>query len=497
MAESPNALSRRGFLKAAATSTAAAAIAGPTTLAAPTSGDSYEYARKIPKERGWDVVVCGGGPSGAAAAICAARLGVRVLLIEGIGSMGGMGSNAYVSNWYSIGDGEKMVVGGLIKELMAKLKASGDAAPNVPKVPYLDPFGFNPEGLKKLFDKLCKESGVEVRFFTRLVDVDADARTGQVKGIITNSVEGYHYIESKTFVDGTGDGILSHLCGVKLRTAGIDTQHIMPPTLCALVDGIDYNRYKGDQQKWLEKALDDGFMAQPDRHLPGIFRSGSDTATMNTSHIFGTDALKTASLSAAMAKGRVLNDNYIDFYRKYVPGCERIRIVSSGTLLGVRESRRIIGEYDLNYADFTARRKFPDQICLYTKAIDIHPYDLTPEQFARYHEEFNETDKPKVGESYGIPYGILVPKGWKNLWVGGRCTSSDIKVNGAIRDQPACSMMGQAAGTAAVHSIKTGQTADQLDTAMLVTTLRDAGAYLPQENLSKTMTRGSASKDIE
>ncbi len=100
-------------------------------------------------------------------------------------------------------------------------------------------------------------------------------------------------------------------------------------------------------------------------------------------------------------------------------------------------------------------------------------------------------DRLKRGENYGIPYGILVPKGWANLWVAGRCTSSDIKVNGAIRDQPACSMMGQAAGTAAVQSIHTGQPADDLDTAQLVLTLRKAGANLPQQSLSKTMTRAS------
>ncbi len=128
---------------------------------------------------------------------------------------------------------------------------------------------------------------------------------------------------------------------------------------------------------------------------------------------------------------------------------------------------------------------FQITIAIYTKAIDIHPYDLSPEQYKRYHEEFNTADRLKKGESYGIPYGILVPKGWKNLWVGGRCTSSDLKVNGAIRDQPACSMMGQAAGTAAVQSIRTGQTADNLDTAQLIGTLRNAGANLPQRGPHK------------
>lgn len=504
MANVSDKISRRSFIKGVTESTAAMAILGNEAQAEPPANPAtYTLKREIPVERGYDVVVAGGGPSGAAAAICAARLGAKVLLIEGIGSMGGMGTNAYVSNWYSLGDGKKMVIGGLILELIATLCRNGEAAPTQQTLhytpgAYVDPVGFDPEAVKRLFDKLCAEAGVEVRYFTRVVDADADPKTGYVKGVITNSIEGYRYISSKTFIDCTGDAVLSYLCGVNLRTAGKDTPHIMPPTLCALIADIDYTRFQpSEQQEKVEKALADGFFEQPDHHVPGLFKSSSNTATMNTAHIFGTNALVTRSLSDALVKGRQLNTNYIAFFRKYMAGCENAKIVSTGTLLGVRESRRIVGEYELNYEDFKARRHFPDQIAVYTKAIDIHPYDLSAAEYKRYHEEFNTLDRLRPGESYGIPYGILVPKGWKNLWVGGRCTSADIKVNGAIRDQPACSMMGQAAGTAAVQSIRTGQTADNIDTALLVTTLRKAGANLPQPDLSKSMTRGPMSVDIE
>ena len=440
-------------------------------------------------------MVAGGGPSGAAAAICAARLGAKVLLLEAVGSMGGMGTNAYVSRWYSLGDGERLVMGGFIEELIASLCLNGGAEPSAEvrsykKGGYLDSVGFNPEAVKMLFDKFCHDAGVEVRYFTRLVDADADPKTGRVTGVITNNIEGYRYIAAKTFIDCTGDAVLSNLCGVKLRAAGRDTPHIMPPTLCALVDNIDYSRFKPDQQQaMVEKAIADKFFTQDDRHVPGLFRSGTSTATMNAAHLFNTNALVCRSLSDAMVRGRILDEEYASFYRKYLPGCEQMKVVSTGTLLGVRESRRIIGEYELNYSDYQARRHFPDQIAIYSKQTDIHVYDLSAEQYARYLEEFTKEDKLKKGENYGIPYGILVPKGWKNLWVAGRCTSSDLKVNGAIRDQPACSMMGQAAGTAAVQAIQTGQTADNLDTAQLVQTLRKAGANLPQSSLSKTMTR--------
>lgn len=460
----------------------------------PPSPKTYTLTRQIPVEAGYDLVVAGGGPAGAAAAICAARLGAKVLLVEATGCLGGMGTNAYVSNWYALGDGETFRVGGLILELMHKLCRGNWARPGlrerVEKGHYIGGIGFDPEGLKLLLDKLCQEAGVEVRFFTRVIDADVHREKRQVNGVITNSVEGYRYVHARAFVDATGDAILSDLCGAESREAGRDTPKIMPPTLCARVGDMDYGTFdKRNQQAMVEKAISDGFFTQPDRHVPGLFPSNDNTATMNAGHLFHTDALNTRSLSDAMMLGRKLAQEYAAFYRKYLPGCEEMKVMATGALLGVRESRRIVGEYELNYADFKARRHFPDQIAVYRKSVDIHVYDLSPEEYKRYHEEFTTLDRLKRGESYGLPYGMLVPKGWQNLWVAGRCNSSDIKVHGAIRDQPACYMMGQAAGTAVVQSLSTGQPANDLDTEQLVNSLREAGVVLPQKSLSKKMTR--------
>jgi ribulose 1,5-bisphosphate synthetase/thiazole synthase len=468
--------------------------AGVAASRVPAAGETYRLAREIPVEAGYDLVVAGGGPAGTTAAVAAARLGAKVLLVEGVGCLGGMGTSAYVSNWYSLGDGHRLLVGGLILELIGKLCREGHVAPatadEFQKGKYLHNVGFQPESLKLLLDKTCHEAGVEVRFFTRVIDADVDRATGRVKGVVTNSVEGYRYIRAAAFIDATGDAVLADLCGVPCRAAGRDTPQIMPPTLCAMVADIDYEQFKkASQQAMVEKAVDDKFFSQPDRHVPGLFRCGPNTATMNAGHLFHTNALKTRSLSEALALGRRLVQEYAAFFRKYMPGCEKMQVVSTGSLLGVRESRRIVGEYEMNYADFQARRHFPDQIAVYSKGVDIHVYDLSPAEYQRYYHEYNAMDKLKKGESYGIPYGILAPKGWANLWVAGRCTSTDIKVQGAIRDQPCCSMMGQAAGTAAVQAIRTGQKACELDTAMLVETLRSHGAYLPQTELSKTMTR--------
>jgi hypothetical protein len=153
----------------------------------------------------------------------------------------------------------------------------------------------------------------------------------------------------------------------------------------------------------IEKAIADKFFTQADRHVPGLFRGGSNFATMNAGHLFHTDALKTRSLSDAMRLGRRLAQEYAGFYRKYMPGCENMQVLSTGSLLGVRESRRVVGEYELNYEDFKARRHFPDQIAIYCKAVDIHVYDLSAEEYKRYHEEYSTLDRLKKGESYGIP----------------------------------------------------------------------------------------------
>jgi hypothetical protein len=190
--------------------------------------------------------------------------------------------------------------------------------------------------------------------------------------------------------------------------------------------------------------------------------------------------------------GRRIAQDYLAFYRKYIPGCENMEHVTTASLIGVRESRRIKGEYVLSIDDYKARREFPDQIGVFNKFVDIHPYDTSEAEYQRFLAEKDKRLRLNEGEYFGIPYGVLVPKGWQNLWVAGRCVSSDVPVHGSIRVQPAASMMGQAAGTAAVQSLRTGQTAGELDTEKLVLTLREADAFLPQKSLSKELTRATS-----
>jgi hypothetical protein len=449
------------------------------------SASTMTLSRTVQVDERVDLVVCGGGPAGCASALSAARLGKRVVLLEATGALGGMGTQGLVSNWYSLSDGERIIVKGLFWEILSRLQEMGGLPPDKD---IHDPgfqqrlyagTGFDPETLKRLLDRICKEGGVEVRFETRLIDVERKGT--RVQGLFTHSVEGYLYLPCSAVIDATGNAVLADLCGVPCRRAGRDTEKIMPPTLCGVVTGIDFNRFhRGSMQEKVEEAIGDNFFSQPDRHIPGLFRSGQNHATQNCGHLFGTDALSTASLSAGYAWGRELAEEYTEFARRYLPGCESAHLLITAQLLGIRESRCIIGEYELSYEDFRNRRNFSDEIGIYNKAIDIHVYDLSDEEYQRYLSEFEQTDKLGKGESYGLPYRILLPQNIDNLWVPGRCASSDIKVNGAIRDQPACYLMGEAAGTAASLALD-GRVANRdIDVDLLRNTLRSQGAWLPE-----------------
>ena len=464
----------------------------------------YRFERDLPTENSYDLVIAGGGPAGTAAAISAGRLGARVLLLEATGCLGGMGTSGLVSAFNHMADGEKLLARGIMEEIVETLYSRGF----IPE--YITPDSwrknqhhwtpFNTEGLKLVLDELTTEAGAEVRFFTRVIDADVDHDSGVVNGVVIQNIEGLRYVPAKTFIDSTGDAVLSGICGVECQEPDNDSEYAMPATLCSLFCGIDYDRIRMGginggvnpelEQDAVRKAIAENHFSQPDTHVPGMFRLGKTFAFLNGGHIFKMNSLDNESLSNGMRLGRRLAQEYVSFYRKYIPGFEHTEHVATASLMGVRESRRIVGEYSLDLDDYKAKRKFPDQVGVFTNFIDIHPYECSEEEMKRTDDEILDTSKwPKKGEYFGLPYGILVPRGWKNLWVAGRCNSCDVPMHAAIRVMPSAAMMGQAAGTAAVQSIHTGKSAGDIRTDILVETLRRNGAFLPQEKLSETMTR--------
>ena len=469
--------------------------------------ETFRLTREMPVEASYDVLVAGGGTAGTAAAICAARQGAKVLLVEATGCLGGMSTSGLVASFGPMGDGTRSLVGGFTRELIETMHRRDFLGPDVSPEFWTSHYNrwipFKPEGLKRLLDELTVAAGVDVRFFTRVID--ANAKDNRIEGAVVSNIEGYQYIRAKAFIDATGDAVLAHVSGAKCLIAGHDWSDVQPGTVCSLYAGVNWDdpaygvgiegrdKIKMKAKKeLLRQAIADGHFSQSDTHMPGMNKLGRTAAGLNAGHIFGLNALSAKSLTDGMMLGRRLAVEYTEFYRKYVPGCENIEHIATASVMGVRDSRRIVGEFELTVEDYEGRRQFPDQIAVYNRPPDVHPTDMSAKEHERHVNEVEGTEKLARGACVGIPYSILVPRGWINLWVAGRCHSSDTKVHGSIRAQSASLMMGEAAGAAAKQSIDTGQPACDLDTMQLVETMRAAGSFLPQEKLSRTMTRSSS-----
>lgn len=451
--------------------------------------DINKYSKELEMDRPYDLVVVGAGPAGAAAAVAAGKRGLSVLLLEAGTQVGGMGTAGMVSSFAPMSDGLRPIAGGLALYLVEELYRRKATGPQVNPSYWLSALQrwvpYKPEELALIWDELLEDAQVAVRYCSRVVDVQMrDA--GLLDSLVVSDVTGLYAVRAKLFVDATGDAQLTAFAGFPTLRAGKNTKNIMPPTLCALFSDIKWDSMSFSpsgnqplrQQELLEKALSEHHFSHDDKHLPGLYRIGKSTGMMNAGHLFKTDALDRESLSKAYTKGRKLIREYLSFYQTYIPGCEDMDLLSSAPLLGVRESRRIVGEYVLNYEDYKARRRFDDSIGLCAGSVDIHIYDDTEEEYKRYYEEFNNRDRMQEGESLSIPYRALIPVGSRNLIVAGRCISTDVKAQGAVRIQPAATVMGEACGEAAALALLSGVSFPSVDVLRLQEVLLERGAIL-------------------
>jgi len=210
-----------------------------------------------------------------------------------------------------------------------------------------------------------------------------------------------------------------------------------------------------------------------------MHRFGEHLGGGNIGHTFGVDGTDEVSLTKALVWGRKSLKEYEKYYREYLKGFEKAHLVATGSLLGVRETRRITGDYVLSLDDYKRRATFEDEIGRYCYSIDLHPTRPGKDTYEQHRKEFDEEFRYKSGESYGIPYRILTPRGLDNVLVAGRCVSSDRYVHGSIRVMPGCFITGQAAGIAAAIAAQKSLSTHKMDVKELQGRLKSFGAYLP------------------
>ncbi len=431
----------------------------------------------------WDVVVVGGGPAGCAAAIAAAERGARVLLLERTSTLGGMGTGGMVPAWCPFSDGEKQIHGGLAARILAASKAT---TPHVPDHK-LDWVPIHTESLKRIYDHLVIASGATVRFDSLLVDVLWDD-AGGIEAVVCADKAGLRLVRARVFIDATGDADLVTRSGVPIHMGDDRGGELMPATLCFTLANVrGYPKRlptlniasDGEVPLIRQMRLDPRFTDIPDEHFCWCW-SGPGCVGFNAGHVFEVDNTDPDSVTRGIIMGRRLAGAYRDALAAYVP--EHFgdsHLVATGSLLGIRETRRIIADYELTSEDYLARRSFHDEVCRNAYFIDRHLLKNELADGVDYEKRVHARhEKYAPGESHGVPYRCLCPRGLRNVLTAGRCIGTDRAVNGSVRVMPVCLNTGEAAGLAATLTDADG-CVHSVDTDRLREALRERGAWLP------------------
>lgn len=433
---------------------------------------SIIFQRSVPIRHEVDILVAGGGPAGVAAAITASRQGRAVLLVEAQSCFGGMGTIGLVPAFMSFTDGENFLAGGMGWEILSRLRQAGGTYPE-------DGTAIRVEVLKRLYDDLIEETTIQAYLQTNLIGLEQEG--GRVQAAILSAKSGLFAVKARVFIDCTGDGDLAALAGAPYEK-GDAHGNVMAATLCSLWTDIDWDVVRrsglGAGDSRIEEAIKDGVLSQDDRHLPGMWRVGPNTGGGNIGHCFGVDGTDERSLTPALILGRRLLCEYERYYKQYLKGFESMELLSTGAALGIRETRRIMGDYVLNLEDFQQRATFADEIGRYSYPVDIHASRASSQDYQQFYRDFT-TLRYKKGESYGIPYRALLPRNLHNVLVAGRCISTDRYMQSSIRVMPGCYITGQAAGMAAAMALDKAGDIRSISIGALQSRLKDAGAYLP------------------
>jgi hypothetical protein len=444
---------------------------------------SYSLKREIPVLDGWDVIVAGGGPAGCAAATAAAREGAKTLLIEATGILGGMGTSGLVPAWCPYSDKEQIIYRGIAVEVLNACKAE---MPHV-KDNDIDWVPIDHELLKRVYDKMVTDSGADVLFFSQCVGVDRDD-DGNINYLLVANKAGLQAYKAPVVIDCTGDADLCAFAGAEFEKGDINGE-MMPVTHCfelanvdeyAYLNGVYLHGHNPDSPIW-DIAKDERFPLIKDTHACNNI-VGPQTIGFNAGHLWDVDSTDPMSVSKAMIDGRELAHQFRDALAAYCPKAfANAFLVNTGSLMGVRESRRIKGDYTLTIEDWIARQSFTDEICRNSYFIDIHTAknEVGESLIKKTNPTMERALHYGKGDSHGIPYRCLIPVGLRNVLTAGRAISTDRTVQGSTRVMPVCLAMGEAAGTAAAMAVKNDNDVRAINVDELRDKLRNNGCYLP------------------
>lgn len=438
-------------------------------------------ARAIPLDDSWDVIVAGGGPAGCTAAAAAVREGAKTLLIEGTGALGGAGTSALVPAWCPFSDKEKIIYRGLAEKVFT---ASKEGVPHLGEKD-VDWVPIDAERLKRVYDDLV--SGASVLFHTSLASVEKQG--DRVDAVLVANKSGLTALRAKVYVDCTGDADICGWGGAEFHK-GDASGDMMPATHCFVLTNVDeyafryiYNNgnrlHSGNQKSPIYDIIKSGrYPLIPDSHCCCSL-IGPGTVGFNAGHIWGVDNTDPATVSNALIQGRKIASEYRNALADFCPEAfGNALLMMTGSVVGIRETRRVVGDYVLTLEDYLARRSFSDEICRNSYFIDIH-WALEDAKKQSVSREHPVEMRYAPGESHGIPYRSLTPKGLRNVLVAGRSISCDRIVQGSVRVMPVCLAMGEAAGLAAALAAGSDHDVHQVDTELLRSRLKAHGAWLP------------------
>jgi hypothetical protein len=384
------------------------------------------------------VLVCGGGCAGLVAALAAARGGARTLLVERAGFAGGIITNVGLAYFDGVADfhHKRVVTPGIPLELLA---AMGICAPQATHLDSHNPTIDSLERFKRLADRLIRaEPNLDVLFHT--VACDAVTRGGRLAGVYLANKAGLTLVEADAVVDCTGDADIAWRAGAPVEQAP-DPQ---PMTMHFRIGNVRRTPDTGRRcREALLRAHERGDL--PLFYGPGVgFRFAPDEAYVHAVRV-AADGVDPADLTRAEMQGREDVWTMFEAWQREVPGFEEAYLISSGPAIGVRETRRIAGEYVLTEADIVAARPFADAVATGCWYLDQHPNAATV-------GTANRGEKIQPGP-YDIPYRTLLPRGVENLLVAGRCHSATQLAASSTRVNATAMALGQAAGTAAALAV--------------------------------------------